>query len=92
MILRLSDSLSRGLVVVAALLLGLWLSFFGIRAAIARYGAEGATANRAGGPASAFKSSVGAPGSVFRTWVLGFLSSIPHDLLTCPPQSAGKCI
>ena len=35
MILLLSDSLSRGLVVAAALLVGLWLSFFGIRAAIA---------------------------------------------------------
>jgi len=46
MILRLSDSLSRGLVVVAALLLGLWLSFFAVRAAIARYGAEGSTAKR----------------------------------------------
>jgi len=46
MILRLSDSLSRGLVVVAALLIGLWLSYFGIRAAIARYGAEGGTAKR----------------------------------------------
>ena len=46
MILRLSDSLSRGLLVVAALLIGLWLSFFGIRSAIARYGAEGETASR----------------------------------------------
>jgi len=45
MILRLSDSLSRGLVVVASVLLGLWLSFYGIRAAIARYGAETNTAN-----------------------------------------------
>src|SRR5215469_13409081 len=45
MILRLSDSLSRGLVVVSSVLLGLWLSFFGIRAAIARYGAEANTAN-----------------------------------------------
>src|SRR6516164_589732 len=45
MILRLSDSLSRGLVVGFSVLLGLWLSFFGIRAAIARYGAEGDTAN-----------------------------------------------
>ena len=45
MILRLSDSLSRGLVVVSSVLLGLWLSFFGIRAAIARNGAEGDTAN-----------------------------------------------
>lgn len=46
MILRLSDSLSRGLVVAAALLVGLWLSFFGLRAAIASYGAEGDTAKR----------------------------------------------
>jgi lipoprotein NlpI len=45
MILRLSDSVSRGLVVVSSVLLGLWLSFFGIRAAIARNGAEGDTAN-----------------------------------------------
>jgi tetratricopeptide (TPR) repeat protein len=45
MILRLSDSLSRGLVVVACVLLGLWLSFYGIRAAIARDGAEANTAN-----------------------------------------------
>ena len=46
MILRLSDSLSRGLLVVAALFIGLWLSFFSIRAAIARYGSEGNTAKR----------------------------------------------
>jgi len=46
MILRLSDFLSRRLVVVVALLLGLWLSFFGIRSAIARYGAEGETLKR----------------------------------------------
>lgn len=46
MILRLSDSFSRGLVVVAALLIGLWLSFFGLRAAIARYGYEGVTRER----------------------------------------------
>ena len=45
MILRLSDSISRGLVVVASVLLGLWLSFYGIRAAIARNGAETNTAN-----------------------------------------------
>ncbi len=44
MILRLSDSLSRGLVVAAALLVALWLSFFGVRAAIARYYWEGETA------------------------------------------------
>jgi tetratricopeptide (TPR) repeat protein len=37
MILRLSDSLSRGLVIAAALLVGLWLSFFGVRNAIAQY-------------------------------------------------------
>ncbi len=46
MILRLSDSLSRGLVVAAALLVGLWLSFFGIRAAIARHDSEEETAKR----------------------------------------------
>ena len=46
MILRLSDSLSRGLVVAAALLVGLWLSFFAIRAAMARYYSEGDTAKR----------------------------------------------
>jgi Tetratricopeptide repeat len=44
MILRLSDSLSRGLLVAAALLVGLWLSFFSIRAAIARHYADGDTA------------------------------------------------
>jgi Tfp pilus assembly protein PilF len=46
MILRLSDSLSRALVVAAALLVGLWLSFFGIRAAIARHDSEQETAKR----------------------------------------------
>ena len=46
MILRLYDSLSRGLVVVAALLLGSWLSYFGIRAAVARYGADGDSTTR----------------------------------------------
>jgi len=46
MILRLSDSLSRGLVVVFSVLLGLWLSFYGVRTALARYGAEGESANR----------------------------------------------
>ena len=45
MILRLSDSTSRGLIVLFSVLLGLWLSFSGIRAAIARHGAEGDTAN-----------------------------------------------
>jgi tetratricopeptide (TPR) repeat protein len=43
MILRLSDSLSRGLVVVATLLVALWLSFFSIRSALARNGSEGDT-------------------------------------------------
>jgi Tfp pilus assembly protein PilF len=37
MILRLSDSLSRGFVVAAALCIGLWLSFFAIRSAIASH-------------------------------------------------------
>ena len=46
MILRLSDSFARGLVVAAALLVGLWLSFFGVRAAIAHYYSEGDTAKR----------------------------------------------
>jgi tetratricopeptide (TPR) repeat protein len=46
MILRLSDSLSRGLVVAAALLIGLWISFYGIRAAIASYDSEGDTEKR----------------------------------------------
>ena len=46
MILRLSDSLSRGLLVAAALLTGLWLSFFSVRAAVARYDSEGDTAKR----------------------------------------------
>ncbi len=46
MILRLSDSLSRGLVVVATFLVGLWLSFFSIRSAIARRGSEGNTAKQ----------------------------------------------
>jgi tetratricopeptide (TPR) repeat protein len=46
MILRLSDSLARALIVVAALLTGFWLSFFGIRSAVARHGAEGQTERR----------------------------------------------
>jgi tetratricopeptide (TPR) repeat protein len=46
MILSLTDSLTRGLVVVAALIIGLWLSFFGLRSAIARYGYEGVTRER----------------------------------------------
>jgi tetratricopeptide repeat protein len=46
MILRLSDSLARGLVVAAASLVGFWLSFFGVRSAIAHYYSEGDTAKR----------------------------------------------
>lgn len=46
MILHLTNSFTRGLVVVAALFIGLWLSFFGLRAAIARFGYEGVTADR----------------------------------------------
>jgi hypothetical protein len=44
MILRLSDSLSRGFVVAVALCIGLWLSFFAVRSAIARYYAGQETA------------------------------------------------
>ena len=40
MILRLSDSLSHALVVAAALAVAIGLCFFGVRAAIARYGFE----------------------------------------------------
>jgi tetratricopeptide (TPR) repeat protein len=46
MILHLADSLTRGLMVVTALLIGLWLSWFGVRAAIARFGYEVVTAER----------------------------------------------
>ncbi len=46
MILRLSDSFSRGLAVVAASLVAAWLSFFGIRAAMAHNDSEGDTAKR----------------------------------------------
>jgi Tetratricopeptide repeat len=46
MILRLSDSLSRGMMVAAAFLVELWLSFFGIRAAIAHYDSKGQTTKR----------------------------------------------
>jgi len=44
MILRLSDSLSRGLIVAIALAGGLVVSFFGVRTAIASYESEGDTA------------------------------------------------
>jgi tetratricopeptide (TPR) repeat protein len=46
MILRLSDSLSRGLVVAAALLVGLWLSFFSVRAAVARHYSDSESAKQ----------------------------------------------
>ncbi len=45
MIVRVSDSLFR-IVVVASLLVAFWLSFFGVRTAIARYGFEGDNAKR----------------------------------------------
>jgi len=44
MILRLSDSLSRGLVLVAALVVAIVVSFFAIRMAIAAGAADGTTA------------------------------------------------
>lgn len=40
MILRLSDSIARGLIVVASVVSALWLSFFGLRTAIAARAAE----------------------------------------------------
>ena len=40
MILRLSDSLSRAVVVAAALAVAIWLCFFRVRAAPARYGCK----------------------------------------------------
>jgi len=43
MILRLSDSLSRGLLVFGTLVVALWVSFFGVRAGIAGRAAEGNT-------------------------------------------------
>ena len=46
MILRLSDSLARLIVVAPAIFLSAWLSFFAVRSAVARYGAEGDTDKR----------------------------------------------
>ncbi len=43
MILRLSDSLSRGVLVVASVLVTVGVSFFSLRAAVAAYGAESET-------------------------------------------------
>jgi hypothetical protein len=41
MILRLSDSLSRGLLVIGSLIVALWVSFFGVRSGIAGLAGEG---------------------------------------------------
>jgi hypothetical protein len=41
MLLRLSDSLSRGLLVIGSLLVALWVSFFGVRSGIAGLAADG---------------------------------------------------
>lgn len=46
MIVRLSDSLSREWIVVAAFVVASWLSFFGLRTTIARRRAEGETAKQ----------------------------------------------
>ena len=46
MILRLSDSLARAMVVLISALLGAWLCFYSVRAAVARYGADGTTQRR----------------------------------------------
>jgi Flp pilus assembly protein TadD len=43
MILRLSDSLSRGLLIIGSLLVALWVSFFGVRSGIAGRAADGNT-------------------------------------------------
>src|SRR5579859_3127335 len=45
MILRLSDSLSRGLLVIGSLVFALWVSFFGVRSGIAGLAAEGKSVN-----------------------------------------------
>lgn len=45
MILRLSDSLSRGLLVIGSLLVALWVSFFGVRSGIAGLVADGKSIN-----------------------------------------------
>ena len=45
MILRLSDSLSRGLLVIGSLLVALWVSFFGVRSGIAGLAADGKSIN-----------------------------------------------
>jgi tetratricopeptide repeat protein len=45
MILRLSDSLSRGLLVIGSLIVALWVSFFGVRSGIAGLGADGKSSN-----------------------------------------------
>ena len=45
MILRLSDSLSRGLLVIGSLVVVLWVSFFGVRSGIAGLAADGTSSN-----------------------------------------------
>jgi Tetratricopeptide repeat len=45
MILRLSDSLSRGLLVIGSLAIALWVSFFGVRSGIAGLAADGNSIN-----------------------------------------------
>ena len=45
MILRLSDSLSRGLLVIGFLAIALWVSFFGVRSGIAGLAADGTSIN-----------------------------------------------
>jgi hypothetical protein len=45
MILRLSDSLSRGLLVIGSLIVALWVSFFGVRSGIAGLAADGKSIN-----------------------------------------------
>src|SRR5258707_6422838 len=45
MILRLSDSLSRGMLVIGSLLVALWVSFFGVRGGIAGLAADSESIN-----------------------------------------------
>ena len=45
MILRLSDSLSRGLLVIGSLIVALWVSFFGVRSGIAGLAADGTSSS-----------------------------------------------
>src|SRR5579859_5431105 len=45
MILRLSDSLSRGLLVIGSLIVALWVSFFGGRSGVAGLAADGTSSS-----------------------------------------------